>query len=48
MEPLFQPCFLDEILIHRPANNKEWCDNLIEESEIRLFSPTSSASQQAD
>lgn len=34
MEPVFQVCPLNKILIPRLANNKEWCYNLPEESEM--------------
>lgn len=33
MEPVFQLCSLNEILIFRLANTKGWCYNLTEESE---------------
>lgn len=34
MEPVFQLCPLNEILTPRLANTKEWCYNLIEQSEM--------------
>lgn len=34
MEPVFQVCPLNKILIPRLANNKEQCYNLPEESEM--------------